>query len=185
MALANSSLEKLIPRSGGLPMDKALRIAEEVCGGLAYLHSRQPPWVHCDIKPANIVLDDIDSIPLITDFGVARKMRGPCSIYVGSMRGTVIYCAPENLDAKNPHNGAPPSDIYSVGCLLSEMISGNAPWKDADPLDVMRRKDRGEQPEVPFAGPEVQDLIRQCWDLPSGRPTAETLKAKLAELRSK
>jgi len=122
------SLAQVLP----LPPAEAVRVALQVCDALAYAHARGV--VHRDIKPANILLDGEGRVK-VTDFGIARIVRqdGPRDTLTAShvVVGTPEYMAPEALA------GAPPDprmDVYAVGALLHEMVTGRPPVAGAPVL---------------------------------------------------
>src|SRR5579883_2531787 len=109
-------------RDGSLPLVMALKIALQICDVLDYLHSRQPPIIFRDLKPANIILTPKGDIFLI-DFGIARHFKP------GQARDTIAfgspgYAAPEQYGKAQT---TPRADIYSLGAILHQMLSGKDP----------------------------------------------------------
>jgi serine/threonine-protein kinase len=118
------SLRERLEREGQLPIDEALLIAREVADALDYAHARD--IVHRDIKPENIML--AGGHAFVTDFGVARAVRaagGERLTATGIAVGTPRYMSPEQATAENRIDGR--SDIYSLGCVLYEMLAGEQP----------------------------------------------------------
>ena len=119
------SLRERLTRDGKLPEDEALRIIKEVAGGLDYAH--ELGLVHRDIKPGNILLSRGHA--LITDFGIARAVSSagdPSLTGTGASLGTPLYMSPEQAagDSDVDHR----ADIYSLGCMLYELLSGGPPF---------------------------------------------------------
>jgi serine/threonine-protein kinase len=120
----DESVEARLQRDRRLTVDESLRIAREVAGGLAYAHARG--LVHRDIKPANVLLQAGHA--LVADFGIARAVQahGERLTGVGLSIGTPLYMSPEQaLGSPDVDHRA---DIYSVGAMLYEMLTGDPPF---------------------------------------------------------
>jgi tetratricopeptide (TPR) repeat protein len=118
------SLRDRLEREQTLPMAEALRFAREVADALDYAH--RAGVVHRDIKPENILLQDGHAV--VADFGIARAISAagaPRLTTVGMAVGTREYMSPEQAAGSMPVDGR--SDIYSLGCMLFEMLTGNPP----------------------------------------------------------
>ncbi|KAG8501220.1 hypothetical protein CXB51_003319 [Gossypium anomalum] len=140
--MPNGSLERhLYPSHGishGLDLIQLVNICSDVAEGVAYLHHYSPvKVVHCDLKPSNILLDE-DMTALVTDFGIARLVRGvdetisandsiSYSSADGLLCGSVGYIAPEYGMGKR---ASTQGDVYSFGVLLLEIVSGRRPTDD-------------------------------------------------------
>ena len=122
--ITGESLRQRLDRERQLPIADALQIAREVADALSYAHSCNV--VHRDIKPANILLDAGHA--LVADFGVARAV-GSGESSTGHIVGTPGYMSPEQIDGSRFLDGR--SDIYSLGCVLFEMLTGEAPFRGA------------------------------------------------------
>lgn len=112
-------------RGGVLGFDEILRIAVGICEGLEAAH--HVGIVHRDIKPANIVIDRGRRVKIL-DFGLAKRATDPDLTIVGSTLGTVSYMSPEQVQGKESDRR---SDIFSLGIVLYEMITGRLPFKGA------------------------------------------------------
>jgi len=120
------SLRERLDRDRQLTLDDALQIAREVADALGYAHSHN--ILHRDIKPANILLSAGHA--LVTDFGIARTITatgGGQLTEVGTPLGTPAYMSPEQVDGSQYIDGR--ADIYSLGCVLFEMLVGEPPFR--------------------------------------------------------
>lgn len=116
------SLQTLLENEGWIPEKNAVNYIMQLCDALIYLHSQNPPIIHRDIKPENIMLSDDDVIKLI-DFDIAREFKQSArrdTIFMG----TKEYAAPEQYGYKQTDSR---TDIYAIGVLLHEMLTGNLP----------------------------------------------------------
>jgi len=119
------SLRRRLAREGQLPLDEALRITRDVCDALSHAHGQD--IVHRDIKSENILLDA--SHALVADFGLARAIAaagGEKLSESGMTVGTPAYMSPEQAGAEPRIDGR--SDVYSLGCVLYEMLAGAPPF---------------------------------------------------------
>ena len=137
--VAGGSLRALLDQCGRLPVEEAVRIAAEVCEGLAAAHERG--IVHRDVKPENILLTE-DGRAKIGDFGVAhvpRSAGGYGMTSTGFQPGTLLYMSPEQIRGQDVDGR---SDVYQVGTLLYEMLTGRC-CVDFQTLQVRARESAG------------------------------------------
>ncbi|MFM7407305.1 MAG: serine/threonine-protein kinase [Cuspidothrix sp.] len=130
--LSGKSLKELIP----LPLPLFLNLSRQICLGLQSAHQgvkidgKIHPLVHRDIKPANIIVipDPIlGKLAKILDFGIAKFLGNSVEITTSKgFHGTLPYCSPEQLDGGNLDSR---SDIYSLGVMMFEMLTGKKPWQ--------------------------------------------------------
>jgi serine/threonine-protein kinase len=129
------SLSGLLARSGPQSAERVARIAAEAAAGLAAAH--QQGIVHRDIKPANLLLD-ADGTLKIGDFGIARFMDDPAAALTatGQIVGTSLYIAPERALGKP---AGPASDVYSLGCVLYQLLTGNPPFQADSAIAILHQ----------------------------------------------
>jgi serine/threonine-protein kinase len=152
-------LRAVLNEEGALPVERAIRITLAICDALDYMHKRG--IVHRDLKPENVMVDDEDRIKLI-DFGIAMKedARRLTFVNVSSMLGTPDYISPEQVQGKR---GDQRSDMYSLGIMFYEMLTGQVPFSGPNPLAVMNERlvkdhaaPRQLNPEIP---PEIEEIV--------------------------
>ncbi|MFQ6052263.1 MAG: protein kinase [Candidatus Hydrothermarchaeota archaeon] len=123
-------LKSFIKRAGPLSAGKTAFIAKQVCEGLAEAH--QLGVVHRDLKPQNIMIDK-EGNSRIMDFGIARSLKAKGITAEGMIIGTPEYMSPEQVEAKEADQR---SDIYSLGIILYEMVTGKVPFEGDTPLSI-------------------------------------------------
>lgn len=116
------TLKDLLEEKGRLSPYKAVCNAEDIAAGLSHAHRRN--IIHCDIKPHNILITE-NMHPKIADFGIARMISNMTMVYTNSVIGSVHYLSPEQASGK-PVTAQ--SDIYSLGIVLYEMLTGHVPF---------------------------------------------------------
>jgi serine/threonine protein kinase/Flp pilus assembly protein TadD len=135
-------LKSFIRRSEKLTVGKAVSLAKQVCDGLAEAHSLGV--IHRDLKPGNIMIDG-DGNARIMDFGIARSLGEKGITGAGMMIGTPEYMSPEQVEGKEVDQR---SDIYSLGIILYEMLTGRVPFEGDSPFTI-GMKHKGEIPKDP------------------------------------
>ncbi len=159
MEWCDGRLLRTILQEGRMPQDRAIRIAIEVLKALDYIHANGV--VHRDLKPENIMVDDNDHIKLI-DFGIAGDTASKRLTYANftAMLGTPNYIAPEQVKGKR---GDGRTDIYSVGVILYEMLTGKLPFTGPTPMAAMndRLLNHPLPPRVadPSVSPQLQEIL--------------------------
>jgi formylglycine-generating enzyme required for sulfatase activity/predicted Ser/Thr protein kinase len=152
------SLKELICRQGRLKTDHALHIARHIADALAEAHAHGV--IHRDIKPQNIMLDRVGRVKVM-DFGLAKVVKATTDLtQTGSVMGTPIYMSPEQIQGREVEGR---TDIYSLGVVLYEMLTGAVPFEADTPLALMYQivqqplgDPRKRNPAVPA---EVVELI--------------------------
>ncbi|HEX8698910.1 MAG TPA: protein kinase, partial [Myxococcaceae bacterium] len=147
-------LQSLLGRERSLGPARAARIALGVCEGLAAAHAAGV--VHRDLKPANVLLEPSGRV-VLTDFGIARAVAGEAALRTQGMVGTPMYMAPEQLSGGKVDAR---SDLYAVGLLLYEMLTGQAPFTGDSPMAVAFARLRQPPPD-PSGHPGVPDELAQ------------------------
>lgn len=157
--IAGPSLAERL-QHGPLPVENAARCVMIVAQAIGRLHARG--IVHRDLKPSNILLDEAD-LPCVTDFGLAKMLAsgGPAT-RTGAIVGTPSYMAPEQA-AGNLAEVGPLSDVYSLGAILFELLTGRPPFDETNPLDTLVQVLEGEPASPSQIRPDVpRDLELIC-----------------------
>ncbi len=128
--ISGETLKERIQREAPLSVEMAVRIAIEIAEALEHAH--QNNLVHCDIKPHNILMTRSSRVK-VTDFGIARAVTSATMTQTGTIIGSVHYFSPEQ--AKGAAVGAK-SDIYSLGIVLYEMLTGTVPFSGETPIGI-------------------------------------------------
>lgn len=141
--VSGGDLKTFIRRAAPLSTARALSIGRQICEGLSEAH--KIGIVHRDLKPNNIMIDDNGSARIM-DFGIARSVKGKGITGSGIMIGTPEYMSPEQAEGKELDHR---SDIYSLGIILYEMVTGQLPFQGDTPLSIAM-KHKGEAPKDPM-----------------------------------
>ncbi len=135
-------LDEIIYRDGRLPLDRAINIILQVAGALQYAHGQG--IVHRDIKPSNIMIDKSGRIK-VTDFGLALQQKTTRLTIDGGIVGTPEYMSPEQAVGQT---ATAQSDIYSLGIVFYELLTGKVPFEADSPL-MLLNKIRDSEPQWP------------------------------------
>jgi eukaryotic-like serine/threonine-protein kinase len=175
-------LKSFLHRSKQLNIGTAISIAKQVCEGLEEAH--RLGVVHRDLKPGNIMIDK-DGDAKIMDFGIARSLSGKGITGAGVLIGTPEYMSPEQVEGKDVDQR---SDIYSLGVILFEMVTGRRPFEGDTPLSVAH-KQKYEAPEDPkqlnaHVPEDLSRVILRCLEKDKEKryQSAEELHAELTRL---
>ncbi|MGZ8491504.1 MAG: serine/threonine-protein kinase, partial [Gemmatirosa sp.] len=142
--VAGRTLKQLVVDDGALPPARAVAILRDVASALAYAHRRGV--VHRDVKPANIFIDESTGRALLADFGVARLEDVDTRLtQTGVTVGTPAYMSPEQIDGLSLDGRA---DIYSLGLVGWELLTGHRPWEGEPLLTVLQRQQHDALPPI-------------------------------------
>lgn len=136
------TLKDVIRRQAPLPVDRAVDIAIMICDGIHHAHEKG--IIHRDIKPHNILITEHGMVK-VADFGIARAMSNATITYGNNIVGSVHYISPEQAKG-DPINRT--TDIYSVGCVLFEMLTGRVPFDAESPITVALKHIHDEPPSL-------------------------------------
>lgn len=153
------TLQEYLKEKGPLPISEALAISEQLTDALVYAHGEG--MIHRDIKPANVMFRDKSyTQAILTDFGIARLLHDQKMTMTGSMVGTPAYMSPEAIRGEQVDGRA---DIYSLGVVLYEMLTGKTPYTADTPYGVISKQltdplpsPREVRPDLPVA---VEELL--------------------------
>ena len=185
--IEGESLADLLARRGKLPVEETLAIVEQALAGLAAAHKHG--LVHRDIKPGNILLDRKHHRALLADFGLVKSLASPKSgkTATGVIMGTVDYISPEQgrglaVDGR--------SDLYSMGVLLFQMLSGRLPFDADNPSALIFQHVYEQPPSLEQVAPDIPVALAAIVDKllkksPADRhQTAEEILADLRAVRA-
>jgi eukaryotic-like serine/threonine-protein kinase len=154
--IEGETLRSRLERDGRLPIDEALRITTEIADALGYAHERG--ITHRDIKPENILLERGHAV--VADFGIARAVAATGAerlTQTGFAIGTPAYMSPEQAVGEPNLDGR--SDLYSLGCVLYEMLAGKPPFTGPTAVDMTKQHLMEEPSPVTAARPEVTPAV--------------------------
>jgi tetratricopeptide (TPR) repeat protein/tRNA A-37 threonylcarbamoyl transferase component Bud32 len=180
--VAGEDLKRLIRKTGQLGAGRAVAIAKQVAEGLAEAH--RLGITHRDLKPQNIMVDEEGNVRIM-DFGIARSMKTAGLTGAGVIIGTPEYMSPEQVEAKEVDQR---SDIYSLGVILYEMVTGRVPF-EADTPFAVGVKHKSEIPRDPrelnsHIPEDLSRVILKCLekDKAARYESADALRADLARI---
>ncbi|QKW32663.1 serine/threonine protein kinase [Actinomadura sp. NAK00032] len=185
--VAGEPLDEILARDGGLPLEAVLDLVVQAGRALTVAH--EAGIVHRDVKPANLMVSP-DGTMKITDFGIARRLAAASQTQTGMVMGTAHYISPEQAQGKEL---SPKADLYSLGVVAYECLTGAPPFDGATPVEVALKHVRDAPAElpsrVPYAARELvmELLAKDPLDRPpdAGRVAARALaiRASLAGAR--
>src|SRR2546430_2074014 len=171
--LGGATVRQLVD-GGALPSDQVARIGGETTAALDYIHRQG--IVHRDVKPSNLMLDDYGSVRL-ADFGIARLLGGTRITGTHQAIGTMAYIAPEQLEGGEV---GPPTDVYSLGLVLIECLSGRRAFHGRPAGAPASRLSR--EPDIPAGLPGCWPGMLSAMTArdPHARPSAAAVRDHLA-----
>jgi tetratricopeptide (TPR) repeat protein len=153
------TLRQRLTREGQFPLEEAIRIAREMAAALGYAHSRD--IVHRDIKPENVLFSA--GVAVVADFGIARAISeagGEPLTATGMSIGTPGYMSPEQASGAERLDGR--SDIFSLGCVLYEMLTGERPFEGSTPSAIIAKVVQQPVPDMRIVRPSVPPSVTRC-----------------------
>lgn len=151
--VSGETLKERIQREGRLSVKESLRITREIAEALEHAH--QNNLVHCDIKPHNILVMANGRVK-VTDFGIARAVTTSTMTYSGTVIGSVHYFSPEQAKGGAVSTQ---SDIYSLGVVLYEMLTGTVPFNGENPVSIALKHLQEDPVSVSSLNDEVPPLV--------------------------
>lgn len=154
------TLKQTLRDEGPFSPDRVERVLRDIARGLAYAHARG--IVHRDVKPENIFLDAASGRALLSDFGVAISREADTSLTAtGTAIGTPTYMSPEQIDGARVDGR---SDLYSLGLVAWEMLTGRRPWDGESLYSVIYRQKHEELIPIEEFRPDVSERLRYLID---------------------
>ena len=147
-------LSRVLKQQGRLPVDRAVRIACQLCAALDAAESEGV--VHRDLKPQNVLLDDAGNV-YVSDFGLAKSLESDLSMtFTGQYLGTPRYMSPEQAETKPVDHR---SDIYSLGLILYEMVTGDLPFQAGSALQLLQQRTQQKPQSPKLRNPEIPEYL--------------------------
>jgi len=168
------TLKQRIRRNGRLPIAESLAYSIEIARALGAAHERQ--IVHRDVKPQNVLIDE-EGAAKVTDFGIARTLHQEGLTADGRVLGTTDYVSPEQALGRAVSGQ---SDLYSLGVVLFEMLTGDVPFKGENQIAVAMKHVREQLPDVQIRRPEVSAALAAVLD----RSTDKELDRRYTDARA-
>lgn len=149
------NLKEIIREHGRLSQREAVDFARQICLGLDHAHKKG--IIHRDVKPHNILVTKEGRVK-VTDFGIARAVTASTVTQAGTIIGSVHYIAPEQVKGES---GGFRSDIYSVGVVLYEMVTGRLPFEGDTPIAMALKHIQEEPPAPSLLNPEISPELEK------------------------
>jgi len=180
------TFENLIKRQGAMSVRRALELLDQALQGLEHAHAKQV--IHRDIKPGNLMLNSAGVVK-ITDFGIARMLGTKRMTQTGTLIGTLEYISPEQVKGGEPDER---SDIYALGVMFYEMVTGRVPFSSPSDFEIMRKHLEEKPPPprtlLPGLPADVERIIQKALEkdpaarFQTARDMREMVRLALAHL---
>lgn len=148
------TLDGLLNARGRLPPSEAGAIFGQICDAVSHVHSHK--ILHRDLKPSNVIIND-DGQVMVMDFGIARAVGDTSMTLSGMVVGTAEYVAPEQACGLSRDDLR--SDVYALGVLMYEMVTGHVPFSHHSPAEVLRQHVSSHPPPPKVVAPEVPEAL--------------------------
>jgi serine/threonine protein kinase len=176
--IAGPTLSDLLQQQGAFSLEMSLRVTRQLCDALDYAHERGT--IHRDLKPANVMfVDDSLQQPVLTDFGIARLLDETALTASGALSGTPAYISPEAIKGARVDGRA---DLYSLGIILYEMITGQPPYSGDTSWSVMMQHVNEPPPRLDQVKPDTPLFVTNLIERAMAKPVAERFQSA-AEFR--
>src|SRR5574344_1825044 len=154
------TLKSLLKKRGSLTVYEVIDIMKQLCDGIAYAHDSY--IIHRDLKPQNIMILD-NGLIKITDFGIATALNNLELTQTDSVMGSVHYLPPEQANGKG---STIKSDIYSLGIMMFELLTGKVPFQGDNPVEIAIKHMKENLPSVTSINPDIpqsiENIILKC-----------------------
>lgn len=151
--LSGKTLKQLLKKRESLTLTEVIDIMSQITDGISHAHSSY--IIHRDIKPQNIMIED-NGLIKITDFGIAMALNATQLTQTNSVMGSVHYLPPEQASGKN---STIKSDIYSIGILMYELITGNVPFKGDNAVEIALKHMKEKIPSIRKQNPTIPQSV--------------------------
>jgi len=151
--IEGKTLKQLLHKRGSLTLTEVIDIMNQLTDGLAHAHDAY--IIHRDIKPQNIMIQD-DGLIKITDFGIAMALNSTQLTQTNSVMGSVHYLPPEQANGKG---STMKSDIYSLGILMYELLTGNVPFKGDNAVEIALKHLKEKIPSIRRQNPTIPQSV--------------------------
>lgn len=149
------NLKELIKEKGPFPLERAVDIAKQICDALEHAHEHR--IIHRDIKPHNIIITNGGRVK-VTDFGIARAVSTATVTHTGNILGSVHYFSPEQARGEIADEK---SDIYSLGVVIYEMVTGALPFEGESPISIALKKIQNDPTPPREINPQIGEALEK------------------------
>ncbi len=160
--IEGKTLRAHLGEMGPLPVSRVIAIAKQVADALNYAHVYDPPVIHRDIKPTNIMIEARSDRVVVMDFGIAKDMGDSEMTKAGTVLGTLRYCPPEQMRFEDLDGSA---DVYALGMVIYEAHTGGHPFAGLGEYSVVARVLDGEEYQIGFPAdtpPSFRSLVKRA-----------------------